>query len=261
MSRHPFESLKAITIGFSFQRLTLHFSGSTWPTSWKNRQQVDNNDFTYILLVSNKLETVSILKEIQKLVTSCREDLFVNPSTTSIDDGSTIPIENDDRLVLDSMGIAVAPDIIDTVIHFQIVQQKWRRGDRGAVRRVFVCTDSKIYLFDEDYYRDGANYSNVATTNDNNSILSQQQRDMMSLYDTTLSSSRIGGEPNYKLIDSATLEQISQVLAADADPNAITIVVKSLKQFQKSRNWRLLCRDGQSAEKLVEDVRKVINSR
>jgi hypothetical protein len=62
----------------------------------------------------------------------------------------------------------------------------------------------------------------------------------------------------YRLVDSAEMKQISEVKAADADPNAITIVIRALSRMQRSHNWRLLCHNRNDAERLVEDVRKAV---
>jgi hypothetical protein len=70
-------------------------------------------------------------------------------------------------------------------------------------------------------------------------------------------SGRVTGESMNRLVDTADLNQIVHVHAADADPNAITIVIKPSK-LTRSHNWCLLLRDRQGAEKLVEDVRKAI---
>ena len=219
LARHPFSTLRLITIGFGFQRLTLRFGKSATPSE---------EDFTYILLTSSKVATISLLKEFQDLSHDCRTaaDRFALPK-----DG--LLIDNDDRHVLDALGIAVAPDVLGVVLHYQILEQRWRRGERGNVRRVCVVTDAKIYLLDEDYVGDGsASYEAGA---------------------------RQLGESAYRLVDSAPLSLVGQVQAADADPNAITIVIRAASRFQRSHNWRLLCRDRHGAERLVEDVRRAIS--
>jgi hypothetical protein len=210
---HSFQALTEITIGFGFQRLTLHF---TDPSSAEG--------FVYIMLTSNKLETVALLKELQDLRSSAHDAMLGKK------EAAPIRIENDDPHVLNAIAIAVAPDPVGVVLHYQILHQRWKSGGRGAVRRVCVVTDTKVFLLDEDYIGDGSE-----------SLDSPVGR-------------RIGQSRN-RVVDSADLLQIVQLQAADADPNAITIVIKS-SVLKRLHNWRLLCRDGEGAEKLVEAVRK-----
>jgi hypothetical protein len=125
----------------------------------------------------------------------------------------------------------VAPEPLGAVLHYQILKQRWKHGQRGAVGRICVVTDAKIFLLDEDYIGDGSL-----------SVGAQSGRRL--------------GSPAFRLIDSADLKQIAEVKAADADPNAITIIIRPLQTLQRTHRWRLLCRDRSGAEKLVEDVRK-----
>ena len=215
MACHQLDALEQITIGFGFQRMTLHFScANTF------------GGFTYILLTSSKIETVSLFKRFQELSGSAREVVLGSPGPQS-----SLCVENDDPIVLDAIGNAIAPDALGVILRYQIVQQRWRHGDRGSVRRICVLTDSKLFLLDEDYVGDGSS--------DN-------------------FEGQIGRSQN-RLVDSAELGQVTEVQAADADPKAITIVI-SVSAFARSHNWRLLCRTGDSAEKLVDDVRKAIDS-
>lgn len=216
LARHSFQTLRSITIGFGFQRLTLRFSNSTFPSP---------EDYTYILLTSNKMEAVNLLKEIQQLT----QDTKVTVGA-SLSEDAAIKIENDDRHVLDALGVAVAPDVIEAILHYQIVQQRWKRGERGAVRRVCVVSDKKLFLLDEDYVGDGSESIEAGT--------------------------RSLGETNYRLVDSADLKQATEVKADDSDPNAILISIRPLSRFERTHNWRLVCRDRHGAERLVEDVRK-----
>jgi hypothetical protein len=219
LARHPFSTLRAVTIGFGFQRLTLRFGNSQTPSA---------DDFIYVLLISNKAETVALLKDIQDLFQESQlgANMFA-------DNSDNLLIENDDRHVLDALGVAVAPDVVGVVLHYQILGQRWRRGDRGIARRVCVLTDTKLFLLDEDYVGDGSESVEAET--------------------------RQVGETVYRLVDSAALSQITKVQAADADPAAITIIIRPTTSFQKSRNWRLQCRDRVGAERLVEDVRKALS--
>lgn len=218
LARHPLETLRGINIGFGFQRLTLRFSNTTYPSP---------DDFTYIILTSNKMETVNLLKLIQGLVKSARE-----VAAGSAAPPTDLRIENDDRHVLDALGVAVAPDVIGAVLHFQILRQKWKHGDRGAVRRVCVLTDTKLFLLDEDYVGDGSESVEAGT--------------------------RILGETIYRMVDSADLTHVDLVKAADLDPNTITISIRPGSRLQRHHNWRLICRHRLAAEQLVEDVRKAI---
>jgi hypothetical protein len=218
LARHPLKTLKGISIGFGFQRLTLRFSNAASPSS---------EEFAYILLTANKMETVELLKEIQELATEANAGLSISPE-------DSIKIDNDDRHVLDALSVAVAPDVIGVVLHYQILEQRWKNGERGSVRRACIVTDEKLYLLDEDYVGDGSESIEAG-------------------------GSRVMGEAVYRLVDSAELKQISEVKAADADPNAITIVIRPLSRLQRSHNWRLLCHHRHDAERLVEDVRKAVS--
>ena len=109
--RHPFQTLRVITIGFGFQRVTLRFSNSTYPCP---------DDFTYILLTSNKLETVVLLKELQELAAKSRACSGLVGTNSA--EGNAIKIENDDPQVLDAISVAVAPDTIGAVLHYQLLE-------------------------------------------------------------------------------------------------------------------------------------------
>mmetsp|Transcript_24741 Transcript_24741/g.69469 ORF Transcript_24741/g.69469 Transcript_24741/m.69469 type:complete len:1659 (-) Transcript_24741:174-5150(-) len=222
VARHPLEYLKKITIGFGFQRLTLHFENPSIRSA---------DPFTYVLLSSNKLETISILKDIQNCAKAAG-DIFESASLGS-GTNDLVPIENDDRNVLESLAVAIAPEVVGIVLHYQILKQRWKHGDRGKVRRVCVVTDTKIFLLDEDYHGDGS----TATTG---------------------SVSGNAGRVQYKLIDEATLKQIAEVQAANADPTAMTIVINPLSRLSRTHRWRLVCRDSDGAERLVADLRKAI---
>lgn len=212
---HPLANLRGINIGFGFQRLTLRFGQSSGPS---------RQDNVYVLLVSNKTETISLLKDLQD-------------ATHEANPQQTLVIENDDRHVLDAIGAAVSPETVGVVIHYQILGQRWRRGDRGTVRRVCVITDTKLFLLDEDFVGDGSAATVTATPR----------------ICTT------PGETIYRHVDTAPLAQVIDVQAnPEGDPNAVTIVVRPPSSFQNNRNWRLVCRDRHGAERLVEDVRRAL---
>jgi hypothetical protein len=225
---HPIHTLTGITIGFGFQRLTLRFANSTFPSP---------DDFTYVLLTCNKVETIRILKEIQALASDAHRDASAAASAhhrSSQDRWREIAIDNDDRHVLDALGVAVAPDVVGAVLHYQILSQYWRHGDRGSVRRVCVVTDTTVYLLDEDYVGDGSETLEAGHH-------------------------RALGETTYRVVDSAPLRQITIVKAADADPCSLTLSIRPGSRLSRTHNWRLSCRDRSGAEQLLEDVRKAMS--
>jgi hypothetical protein len=260
MARHSFQTLRSITIGFGFQRLTLRFSNPTRSQQQQQRHCPDE-DFVYILSTCNKLQTISLLKEIQSLANEGRSSTRLlqggsggGASSSESFDVDDVQIENDDRHVLEALGMAVAPDdTISMVLHYQILEQVWKHGERGSVRRVCLVTDTKIFLLDEDYHGDGGGGgcgdSRQHTMDKATSPDSGQRRQQ----------ERVMGDTLYRLVDKACLEQISIVQAAGADPRAITLVIRPLSRLQRTHNWRLLCRDRDGAERLVEDVRKAIS--
>eukprot|EP00546_Thalassionema_frauenfeldii_P010976 CAMPEP_0178927302 /NCGR_PEP_ID=MMETSP0786-20121207/19098_1 /TAXON_ID=186022 /ORGANISM="Thalassionema frauenfeldii, Strain CCMP 1798" /LENGTH=173 /DNA_ID=CAMNT_0020602691 /DNA_START=10 /DNA_END=531 /DNA_ORIENTATION=+ len=148
-------------------------------------------------------------------------------------DNSNLIIDNDDKQVLDALALAVAPSGIDVVMHYQVVHQYWKSGDRGTIRRACVITDTHIFLLDESYVGDGA--ENIFP------------EDLSTL-----------GEAQYNLVDSALLSQIVEVQPARSDPKAITIVIRPESRLQRNHNWRLLCGDGEGAERLVDATRKAM---
>lgn len=218
VARHSYQDLQTIAIGFDFQRLTLHFSNPR-----------KSEPFVYVMLISNKKETIRILQEIQRLAKESNESV-----TDLVSDATAVAITNDSQEVFDALSIAVAPDMVGTVIHYQIVQQRWKHGERGTVRRTIVVTESKIFLLNEDYISDGH------TASPDCSDVSKV------------------GEVSFQTVDEASLEQISEVQAAGVDPRGITLIINPLSRLSRTHRWRLLCRDGAGAERLVEDLRKAI---
>jgi hypothetical protein len=218
--RHSFQELQAITIGFEFQRLSLRFSN---PAIRKT------DPFVYMLLTSNKKETVGVLQEIQRLAKEANEHV-----TDLVSDSTAVAIENDSQVVFDALAVAVAPDLVGTILHYQLVQQRWKSGGerRGTVRRVCIVTDTKIFLLDEDYAADG--------------------------HKALESNSGKLDNVSYRIVDEATLKQVAEVQAAGADPTAITIIINPLSRLSRTHRWRLLCRDSSGAERLVDDVRKAL---
>lgn len=217
VARHLIVSLNRITIGFGFQRLTLHFSN-------------DNDggeEFTYVVLTCNKMRTVSLLKQIQDHVKE------VGFHGTTLFGGTELTIDNDDRQVLEALSSVVAPDMVGAVLHYQILQQRWKHGDRGHARRACVVTDTHLYLLDEDYVGDGS--------------------------ESFEAGARQLGDVRFHLVDSSTVDQIAEVQAANEDPTSITISIRPLSRLQRLHNWRLVCRDSEGAERLVDDVRKAMS--
>ena len=221
VARHGLEQLEAICIGFEFQRLTLRFRNPSLPKS---------DPFVYVLLTGDKRASVRILQEIQKLA----KDLSDNYGVSNLDkNSSTIDIENDSHIVLDSLNSLsdLQGQSIGTIMHFQIVHQQWKHGDRGTVRRVCVITDTKILLLDEDYAADGHDISSVTIKGKNMA------------------------DARYRLVDHAQLSLVSQVQAANTDPRSITIIINP-SALSRTKRWRLVCRDREGAERLVDDARR-----
>jgi hypothetical protein len=159
----------------------------------------------------------------------------------SVEEGM-VKIDNDDKIVLDALALALAPAAVGVILHFQALRQRWRSGDREAVRRVCVVTDTKIYLLDESFVGDGS--SCLHKDDDMNN--------------TTTPSPRQDGDVTLGFVDMADLKQISEVHAAGEDPRLITLVIQPLSRLQRVHRWRLVCRDGEGAERLIDDVRKAI---
>ena len=229
VARHPLRYLQRITIGFQFQRLILHFvlpemkdKGGAFPKSKSDDGEVE---FTYIIFTCNKLRTISLLQKFQTQL----KDLKVLQSYI---DNATASIDNDDRIILDGLAAAFAPNFVGSVLHYQILLQKWKNGDREAVRRVCILTDSKIFLLDECYVGDSSSLSKFRKGTCGDAVLS--------------------------LVDLAELIQVSEIRAADEDPRIITLVIKAPSRLQRSHRWRLVCRNGENAERLIDDVRKTI---
>jgi hypothetical protein len=109
--------------------------------------------------------------------------------------------------------------------------------------RSFVLTDSKVYLIDETYIGDGTyNNSKVEMTFD-------KKRRNQNLGDVSLT-----------IIDSAMLSRVTEVRAANEDPRMITLVVISQNKLKRSHRWRLICNNGEGAERLIDAVRKAIGA-
>jgi len=230
VARHCLSELEAVCIGFEFQRLTLRFRNQSMPKS---------DPFVYVLLTGDKRETVRILQDIQKIAKDLAEsNATSNMGKANKQSSSTMDIENDSHIVFDSLNslgekMDSPAQTIGTILHFQIVQQQWKHGDRGTVRRVCVITDTNILLLDEDYTADGHDLSSVT-------VKGNHMADV-----------------RYRLVDHAALSLVSQVQAAGSDPRAITIIIKP-STLSRTHRWRLICRNREGAERLVEDARKAL---
>lgn len=233
VARHTYQDLQALIIGFEFQRLTLQFVN---PLSRKA------DPFVYILLTSNKKQTVKLLQQLQKLAKDATPEAI---DLNSDADTTRVAIENDSQDVMDAIQVAVSPAVIDVILHYQIVQQRWKHGEgRGMVRRVCVVTDTKLFLMNEDYAADSHKPLDPPTTG---AGVKKKKRNGMDL-----------AKVSYRLVDEAALQQVIEVQAAGADPKAITIMIKPQGRLARTHRWRLVCRDNVGAERLVEDVRKAM---
>ena len=214
LTRHPLDCLRGMTIGFQFQRLVLRFAV-------KNPGSDSSVDCTYVLVTSDRRRTVSLLRMVQSRLPSA-------PTGETVEERA--PIDNDDRLFLDLLG---ASRTSEDVLHYQILHQVWKRGERGAARRAFVLSDSKVYLLDETYAG------------------SEEE-------DGPQPAGGRSGDVSLSVIDSAGLGRVTEVRAADEDPRRITLVILPSSRVMRSHRWRLVCADGDGAERLVDDVRRAL---
>ena len=215
--RHSLDCLRGVTIGFQFQRLNLRFSV---PSPNGN----SSLEYAYVVLTSNKMRTISLLQKIQMHVHDNQSDPITNEKSSTL-------IENDDKAFLDAIGSKAD----EVALHYQVLHQIWKRGDREAARRSFVLTSSQVYLIDEAYAGDGTN-----SDEENNS-------------------EKKLGDVSLSIIDSASLSMVSEIRAANEDPRMITLVIKPYK-LKRAHRWRLVCNDGEGAERLIDDVRKAIRA-
>ena len=251
-ARHPFDFLTKISIGFSFQRLLIHF---------RQPNGDEYSEYTYIIFTGTKKRTIELLNQIQS-------------SANYLDDGKQkdIFIDNEDIFFLDAFGEAISPEPLGTILHYQILRQKWKQGDREDVRRICILTEENIYLLDENYIGDGSTITTTTTTTttaaaaaaDTDAMVSVGRENLMvtnNPFDdddevvVPCSYSTIIGNVKMKVVDSAPLWRISEVRAAVNDPRLITLVIKAPSKMSRPHRWRLICTDGESAERLVFDVR------
>jgi hypothetical protein len=251
---HGLVHLKRMTIGFGFQRLTLHFvipnNSATKVDDEKQRRGADGvTVFCYVIFTCSKKKSIALLQQLQsRAKEAIRQQQQQQRNELLYDDDEKIGadgpfIDNDDKIVLDSLYsmdskdkmISLKMKNIGTVLHYQIVQQKWKHAQRSFVRRVCVVTDENILLLDEDYFGDGCDYA---------------------------SSREILGSVRLQLVDIASLSQIIEICAASQDPCVITLVIrkkissKLLSSMKPDHKWRIICKDGEAAEVLVDEVRR-----
>ena len=230
LARHPLEYLQRITLGFQFQRLVFHF---VLP---KRDGQTHGYEYAYVAFTCNKLRTISLVQKLQAQKKALAEQR-ADGGGFGIDKEQVeeLIIDNDDRVVLDSLADAIAPIPMGVVLHYQVLRQKWRSkrpdGTDPNVRRVCVVTDGSIFLLDENYIGDGST--------------------------TTLTQSGKYGDATLHLVDSAELAQMTEIRPADEDPTHITLVIQK-SRLVRSHRWRLVCKDGESAERLIHDVRQAV---
>jgi hypothetical protein len=171
---------------------------------------------TFVIITANKSRTVSLLQKID-----------------GRQNGMDTLLENDDKIFLDALGALESNEV---VLHYQILRQCWKRGDREAPMRSFVLTDLKVYLIDESYFGDGTEPE-------------EQSGKGKKLGDVSLA-----------IIDSAKLCRVTEVRAANEDPRKITLVILPQNKLKRAHRWRLICNDGESAERLIDAVRKAIDA-
>ena len=171
-----------------------------------------------MIVTSNKLQTVSFLQKVQSHITDDSRP------------GLGALIDNDDKTFLEALGSRSN----EVPLHYQIVHQIWKRGDREAARRAFILTDSKVYLLDETYSGDGTN--------------PEDKEDKTKKL----------GDVSLAIVDSARLNRVTEIRAANEDPRKITLVILPQNKLKRSHRWRLVCNDGEGAERLIDDVRRAI---
>ena len=227
--RHPLKFLRKVSFdGFGFQRLTLHFKLPGLRD--EVYMQPENGlmsafEYTYVIFSCNQHRTIKILQELQAAV-----------KESSSDDSQELCVENDDSAVLRAISRALGPkNVCDDILHYQVLRQMWPH-QKESVRRALILTDDYIFLFDENYVGDG--YSHT---------LNHDGADQQKIGDVVL-----------RTMASTLLRDVLEIFAADKDPRLVILSIKAQYRLQRPQVWRLLCRDRENAEKLVDTVRKVI---
>jgi hypothetical protein len=230
--RHPLRFLRKVSFdGFGFQRLTLHFKLPGLRD--EVYMQPENGlmsafEYTYVIFSCNQHGTIKMLQELQAAV-----------KESSPDDSQELCVENDDSDVLKAISRALGPkNVCDDILHYQVLRQMWPNQD-DSVRRALILTDDHLFLFDENYIGDG--YS---------CTLNNDEIDEYKIGDVVL-----------RTMASTLLADVIEIFAADKDPRLVIISIKAqTRLFRPQVVWRLLCRDRENAEKLVDSVRKAIGS-
>ena len=225
--RHGLETLTWCRIGFFFQRLLLTF------------EDASSRFFSYNILTTSKVACYSILKVLTPVANEVK-------SEDATGNGKKVRIDNDDRFVLDTFHkMCTEPtrssegNSLGTVIHYGITLQQWKSGGRNPVRRAVFVTDVDIFLVDENYNGDGS-YSGGFTTFEPGTVEE--------------------GAVSFRLVDTGDLASITEVRPADENPKMITICFKQKSMVKRPHKWRLVLRDAEAAEKLVEIVRGLMTS-
>ena len=233
---HPLKFLRRITIGFRFQRISLHFSlpflrDALYIDSGHSTES--NCDYTYILLTRSKKRAVNFVQ------------MILNASKHTGDSMESrvenyVQVNNDDAMVLENLAKLIPSATWDEGIrHYQMVHQRWQHGERSPVRRLIVLTNDKIFLLDEYYIGDGCCTSHGIPEYNDLSI----------------------GDPVMALVDSADVADIIDVSAAIEESRLITITIKTQMRLLRSHRWRIICDDSEGAEKLIDDIRKAMATR
>lgn len=216
-ARYSLSHLQKIVIGFGFQRLSLHFLN---PGKTRN-----SKSYVYVIQC-DKSTSVSIIQSIQSNLSTLDSQHHANISHNLI-------IENDDALFLDALNTAVSKNRnesspnnnskIGTILHYQILKQKWRKEFRESVERVIVLSDEHLFLLQEGYVGDGSK------------ILTKKM--MMKMSDGFITSTsgeekssqvnkkRIG-DVTLSCIDSAPLYKVTQISVEDNKPNCVLITLQ-----------------------------------
>jgi len=239
--RHPLKFLKKITFdGYGFQRLTLHFKlpslrGEIYMRPGHSLSST-SSCYTYIIFTCNQRRTIDLMKSLQEAAKEASPN-SVGAAPHSSND--TLNVENDNSAVLMAITKAVAPQPFnDDILHYNVLHQIWNVEDKEGVRRSFIVTNHQLFLFHETYTGDG---SGCMLPGDNNQICSQDGSIIM------------------RTVTSANLGDVTDIRVINEDSRKVSITFKPQSRLRRSVYWLLLCEYPESAERLVENVRKAMN--
>ena len=218
VARHSLESLVKCRIGFFFQRLVLGFEGSG-----------GSSCFTYNVLTKSKMACYNMLKVLTPIANEAKAEVG-----KSCGGAGKVKIDNEDKGWLTAFQRLAKEVDNESVILYQILKQQWKSGGRLPVRRALVVTDTHIFLVDEAYQGDGS---------------ASEQR---------FSGGGEDGSVMLESVDVDVLKNVSEIRPADEDPKQITICFQQKHVMRRGHKWRLICRDGLTAEKIVEVVRDLV---